>query len=235
MAGQVRIAADGGISRVTLSHAGKLNAMSRAMWRELSERVREHPARRERALRDRRGRGRAFLRRAATSPSTRRFASSEQGCATFTKTMSGADSTPCCAATCPSWRRSRATAWAPAWKLPAAATSGWPAHRRSSARRLPARLSDGAARGETGGEALGGLTAREMLLEAAVLDAPTMLLRGFLKPRADRCRRGRGGPRARAAHRRTGPAGRAPEQTDVSGLESAESQRRWIIKMLWNP
>lgn len=35
MAGQVRIAADGGISRVTLSHAGKLNAMSRAMWREL--------------------------------------------------------------------------------------------------------------------------------------------------------------------------------------------------------
>jgi enoyl-CoA hydratase/carnithine racemase len=29
-------------------------------------------------------------------------------------------------------------------------------------------------------EALGGLTAREMLLEAAVLDAPTLLLRGFL-------------------------------------------------------
>jgi enoyl-CoA hydratase len=41
-------------------------------------------------------------------------------------------------------------------------------------------FSDGAARGAAGGEALGELTAREMLLEAAVLDAPRCWLRGFL-------------------------------------------------------
>lgn len=35
MAGQVHFAAKGAIAFVTLSHPGKLNAMSRAMWREL--------------------------------------------------------------------------------------------------------------------------------------------------------------------------------------------------------
>jgi enoyl-CoA hydratase/carnithine racemase len=38
MAGQVRLAAQGAIARLTLSHPGKLDAMSRAMWRELRER-----------------------------------------------------------------------------------------------------------------------------------------------------------------------------------------------------
>jgi enoyl-CoA hydratase/carnithine racemase len=37
MAGQVRLAAQGPVARVTLSHPGKLDAMSRAMWRELRE------------------------------------------------------------------------------------------------------------------------------------------------------------------------------------------------------
>ena len=37
MAGQVRLALQGPIARVTLSHPGKLDAMSRAMWRELRE------------------------------------------------------------------------------------------------------------------------------------------------------------------------------------------------------
>jgi enoyl-CoA hydratase/carnithine racemase len=37
MAGQVRLAALGPVARVTLSHPGKLDAMSRAMWRELRE------------------------------------------------------------------------------------------------------------------------------------------------------------------------------------------------------
>jgi enoyl-CoA hydratase/carnithine racemase len=35
MPGQVLLTGEGSIARVTLSHAGKLNAMSRAMWREL--------------------------------------------------------------------------------------------------------------------------------------------------------------------------------------------------------
>jgi enoyl-CoA hydratase/carnithine racemase len=37
MAGQVRLSAQGPVARVTLSHPGKLDAMSRAMWRELRE------------------------------------------------------------------------------------------------------------------------------------------------------------------------------------------------------
>jgi enoyl-CoA hydratase/carnithine racemase len=37
MAGRVRLALDGTVARVTLSHPGRLGAMSRAMWRELRE------------------------------------------------------------------------------------------------------------------------------------------------------------------------------------------------------
>ena len=37
MAGEVRLAVQGPIARVTLSHPGKLDAMSRAMWRALRE------------------------------------------------------------------------------------------------------------------------------------------------------------------------------------------------------
>lgn len=37
MAGQVRLALHGPVARVTLSHPGKLDAMSRAMWRELRD------------------------------------------------------------------------------------------------------------------------------------------------------------------------------------------------------
>jgi enoyl-CoA hydratase/carnithine racemase len=47
MAGQVRLALRGRIGRVTLSHPGKLDAMSRAMWGELRDaflRIQEDPA-----------------------------------------------------------------------------------------------------------------------------------------------------------------------------------------------
>lgn len=37
MSGQVRLALHGPVARVTLSHPGKLDAMSRAMWRELRD------------------------------------------------------------------------------------------------------------------------------------------------------------------------------------------------------
>jgi enoyl-CoA hydratase/carnithine racemase len=37
MTGHVRLALEGPVARVTLSHPGKLNAMSRAMWTELGE------------------------------------------------------------------------------------------------------------------------------------------------------------------------------------------------------
>ncbi|HEX7887971.1 MAG TPA: enoyl-CoA hydratase/isomerase family protein [Ramlibacter sp.] len=37
MTGQVRLSAQGSVARVTLSHPGKLDAMSRAMWRELRD------------------------------------------------------------------------------------------------------------------------------------------------------------------------------------------------------
>lgn len=47
MRGQVRLAIAGSIARVTLSHPGKLNAMSRAMWlelREVFERIQQNAA-----------------------------------------------------------------------------------------------------------------------------------------------------------------------------------------------
>ena len=47
MPGQVRVTSHGGITRVLLSHPGKLNAMSRAMWRKLRtvfERIQADPA-----------------------------------------------------------------------------------------------------------------------------------------------------------------------------------------------
>ncbi len=37
MTGEVRLALEGAVARVTLSHPGKLNAMSRAMWRQLRD------------------------------------------------------------------------------------------------------------------------------------------------------------------------------------------------------
>ena len=36
MGGRVRLQLDGPLARVTLSHPGKFNAMSRAMWKEIS-------------------------------------------------------------------------------------------------------------------------------------------------------------------------------------------------------
>lgn len=47
MTGQISLAIEGSIARVTLSHPGKLNAMSRVMWRELREvfeRIQQDPA-----------------------------------------------------------------------------------------------------------------------------------------------------------------------------------------------
>jgi enoyl-CoA hydratase len=59
MTGAVLLEVKGAIAFVVLSHPGKLNAMSRAMWRELRT-VFEHPAGRGVALRRGAGRGRAF-------------------------------------------------------------------------------------------------------------------------------------------------------------------------------
>ena len=41
--GQVQLSIDGPLARVTLSHEGKFNAMSRAMWRELAATFRHLP------------------------------------------------------------------------------------------------------------------------------------------------------------------------------------------------
>jgi len=42
--GQVQLSIEGPLARVTLSHEGKLNAMSRAMWRQLATTFRQLPA-----------------------------------------------------------------------------------------------------------------------------------------------------------------------------------------------
>jgi enoyl-CoA hydratase/carnithine racemase len=180
MAGQVRIAADGGISRVTLSHAGKLNAMSRAMWRELKsvfEGIQQDASVRCVIVE---GEGGHFCAGGdiAEYPA---FRFSEQGLRDFHEddVWGGLDAMLCCdvplvaqiegncmgagveIASCCDIRVAGASAkfGAPIARL------GFPMAPRE------AKLVS---------EALGGLTAREMLLEAAVLDAPTLLLRGFL-------------------------------------------------------
>jgi len=180
MAGQVRIAADGGISRVTLSHAGKLNAMSRAMWRELKsvfEDIQQDASVRCVIVE---GEGGHFCAGGdiAEYPA---FRFSEQGLRDFHEddVWGGLDAMLCCdvplvaqiegncmgagveIASCCDIRVAGASAkfGAPIARL------GFPMAPRE------AKLVS---------EALGGLTAREMLLEAAVLDAPTLLLRGFL-------------------------------------------------------
>ena len=180
MAGQVRIAADGGISRVTLSHAGKLNAMSRAMWRELRnvfEGIQQDASIRCVIVE---GEGGHFCAGGdiAEYPA---FRFSEQGLRDFHEddVWGGLDAMLCCdvplvaqiegncmgagveIASCCDIRVAGASAkfGAPIARL------GFPMAPRE------AKLVS---------EALGGLTAREMLLEAAVLDAPTLLLRGFL-------------------------------------------------------
>ena len=180
MAGQVRIAADGGISRVTLSHAGKLNAMSRAMWRELRsvfEDIQQDASVRCVIVE---GEGGHFCAGGdiAEYPA---FRFSEQGLRDFHEddVWGGLDAMLCCdvplvaqiegncmgagveIASCCDIRVAGASAkfGAPIARL------GFPMAPRE------AKLVS---------EALGGLTAREMLLEAAVLDAPTLLLRGFL-------------------------------------------------------
>ena len=180
MAGQVRIAADGGISRVTLSHAGKLNAMSRAMWRELRsvfEGIQQDASIRCVIVE---GEGGHFCAGGdiAEYPA---FRFSEQGLRDFHEddVWGGLDAMLCCdvplvaqiegncmgagveIASCCDIRVAGASAkfGAPIARL------GFPMAPRE------AKLVS---------EALGGLTAREMLLEAAVLDAQTLLLRGFL-------------------------------------------------------
>ena len=180
MAGQVRIAADGGISRVTLSHAGKLNAMSRAMWRELKsvfEGIQQDASIRCVIVE---GEGGHFCAGGdiAEYPA---FRFSEQGLRDFHEddVWGGLDAMLCCdvplvaqiegncmgagveIASCCDIRVAGASA---KFGAPIACL-GFPMAPRE------AKLVS---------EALGGLTAREMLLEAAVLDAPTLLLRGFL-------------------------------------------------------
>ena len=67
--------------------------------------------------------------------------------------------------------------------------------------------------------AAGAATAREMLLAAAVLDAPTMLQRGFLNRVVDDGSL-TAAAEAMAQHRGVaGATGRAPQQTDTSGIE----------------
>jgi enoyl-CoA hydratase/carnithine racemase len=164
---------------VTLSHPGKFNAMSRAMWRELREVFRELPARARTALRVVRGQGghfcaggdiaeypafrfrsaslRAFTRRRVGRPGR------HAGCDLPIVAQidghcmgAGVEIASCCDIRVAGTRR---------------------ALRRPD---RPPGFSDGAARGAAGGAALGEATARELLLEAAVLDAAEMQARGFL-------------------------------------------------------
>ena len=111
------------------ANRGRLNAMTRAMWRELRAVFeRQLRARRAAALRDR-----ARARAAPSAPGgdiseypSFRFDEAEP--ARIPRERGRGPRWPRCSpATCRWSRRSRARAWAPAWRSPAAATSAWPA------------------------------------------------------------------------------------------------------------
>ena len=180
MTGRVLLAVDGRIARVTLSHPGKLNAMSRVMWRSLREvfaglqlrgdigcvvlcgeagnfcaggDISEYPDFRfdEAALRDFHENDVWAGLQAMLDCDIPMVAQIEGAC------MGAGMELACCC----DMRLASASAvfGAPIAKL------GFPMAPREA--ELVLRVA-------------GALTAREMLLSAAVLDAPTLLQRGFL-------------------------------------------------------
>jgi len=180
MAAQVLLTVDGGIARVTLSHPGKFNAMSRAMWRDLKGVFESIQNRADIRCVVVAGAGGHFCAGGdiAEYPA---FRFSETGLREFHEqdVWGGLDAMLRCdiplvaqiegncmgagveIASCCDLRVAAVSArfGAPIARL------GFPMAPREA---------------QLVGAALGGLTAREMLLEAAVLDAPTLLLRGFL-------------------------------------------------------
>lgn len=180
MSGQVEFAVQGRIARVTLSHPGKFNAMSRAMWRELKTVFEAIHQRTDLHCVVVSGKGGHFCAGGdiAEYPA---FRFNEAALRDFHENdvWGGLDAMLCCdvpvvaqidgncmgagveIASCCDIRVAGASAkfGAPIARL------GFPMAPRE------AQLVTGA---------LGGLTAREMLLEAAVLEAPMMLVRGFL-------------------------------------------------------
>lgn len=180
MAGQVLMAVESCVARVTLSHPGKFNAMSRAMWRELRAVFEAIQPRMDLRCVVVAGEGGHFCAGGDIAEYSA-FRFSEAGLRDFHENdvwgaldaMLGCD-VPIVAqiegncmgagveiASCCDLRVAGVSArfGAPIARL------GFPMAPRE------AKLVSGA---------LGELTAREMLLEAAVLDAPTLLLRGFL-------------------------------------------------------
>ena len=180
MTGQVLLAVEGRIARVTLSHPGKLNAMSRAMWHALRELfcdlqqrsdiacvvlsgqsgnfcaggdIAEYPSFRfdEAALRDFHENEVWGALQAMLDCDLPLLAQIEGACM-----GAGMEMACCCDLR---FAGAAARFGAPIAKL------GFPMAPREAALVM---------------RAAGELTAREMLLTAAMLDAPTMLLRGFL-------------------------------------------------------
>lgn len=180
MTGQVLLAMDGPIALVTLSHPGKLNAMSRDMWRALREMFTSLQQRSDVRCVLLRGEGAAFCAGGDISeyPSFRFDEAALRGfhedevwgglqamldcdvpiVAQIEGACMGAGME---IASCCDMRLATASAkfGAPIAKL------GFPMAPREAALVM---------------RAAGELTAREMLLAAGVIDAPTMLQRGFL-------------------------------------------------------
>src|SRR5688572_8629496 len=180
MTGQVLLAMDGPIALVTLSHPGKLNAMSRDMWRALREMFSSLQRRSDVRCVLLRGEGAAFCAGGDISeyPSFRFDEAALRGfhedevwgglqamldcdvpiVAQIEGACMGAGME---IASCCDIRLAAVSAkfGAPIAKL------GFPMAPREAALVM---------------RAAGELTAREMLLAAAVMDAPTMLQRGFL-------------------------------------------------------
>mgnify|MGYP003620333915 CR=1 FL=1 len=180
MAGQIRYAADGGIARVTLSHPGKFNAMSRAMWRELKTVFESIQQRSDVRCVVVAGEGGHFCAGGdiAEYPA---FRFSEAGLREFHEQDVWGGLGAMLRCDVPVVAQIEGNCMGAGVEIASCCdirVAGTSARFGAPIARLGFPMAPREAR--LMGEALGGLTAREMLLEAAVLDAPTLLLRGFL-------------------------------------------------------
>ncbi len=180
MAGQIRYAADGGIARVTLSHPGKFNAMSRAMWRELKTVFESIQQRADVRCVVVSGEGGHFCAGGdiAEYPA---FRFSEADLREFHEqdVWGGLDAMLRCDV--PVVAQIEGNCMGAGVEIASCCdlrVAGVAARFGAPIARLGFPMAPREAR--LVGSALGILTAREMLLEAAVLDAPTLLLRGYL-------------------------------------------------------
>ena len=180
MSGHIRLHLEDAIARVTLSHPAKLNAMSRAMWRELRQVFTGVQPRSDVRAVVVAGEGGHFCAGGDIAEYTD-FRFHPEGLRDFHENDVWGGLSAMLDCDLPIVAQIEGNCMGAGVEIASCCdlrVAGTSARFGAPIARLGFPMAPREAR--LMGEALGGLTAREMLLEAAVLDAPTLLLRGFL-------------------------------------------------------